>query len=785
MFLFVIYSFVGVTLEAFSSCTTREFSSIKGDDIKRFSNFWSTNLDPYGTGFIPMRMVPPLIRSLGSPFDILSLSVSRMRYLCIREELLMLSKDYKTFEATRHDGPLLTLFHKFKEIEENLWRPILEEHSAHKIDKDRNAHHRNVNEEEEDSQTGSDGVANELSGPNYNNGIDPSSDDGPEYKIESDIPVESRHDPASKQQDFQVHPFQISGSEFGRRQSVVGKRRPSKARKAIKSSSSDKTRRKSFAAFPAAAKVNLMIDEDHSIPKSTVALRNPKTTWSIRLVQVPLWVLSKLIPTYEFMRRPPGHVRFDEVLNALIYWNPTFHVIPRNIVASRMELDQVIMRSVALQIILALFNGVVTRSRSSKTLLAVELSTGHNSSHDSEGEIAEESTPNDKSLQSLIESSQGFPNSWMEAARFWEREEEESTSRGALARILTQGQASLGELSEVASDLGLDIESKENIFEDEQIPDVLCSDPRLARACDHVRAKEIVHRLLKAGHGKLLKLYAEGFGFDVYSVPELSDLDGGQLLTLIQNKVIQAKVLEIDGPTGFDENEDLDEQLLEATNHLQNINAQVAKSRNERDQLVAVLAEARSRQMAAQAETDRVAAALRLQGIEVDFEDVADPLSPLSPRPSEEELGATFVKSVTNSQQDTAATNGSEGATAKTAAAAGSSELAKIRETIAIKRGQIQRLQEQLKISKAREANGASLNEVRTDEDEAAILACRQARLQRRIERRQQAPDPSNAASKSGLSAMGIEGPKKPKYGKGKIEQALLSSQRGKMPAWL
>ena len=77
---------VGVTLEAFASCTSREQSSIKQEDIQLFSKFWVVNLDPLATGFIPLKMVPPMIRSVGSPFDILSVRLRTMRYLCIRQD---------------------------------------------------------------------------------------------------------------------------------------------------------------------------------------------------------------------------------------------------------------------------------------------------------------------------------------------------------------------------------------------------------------------------------------------------------------------------------------------------------------------------------------------------------------------------------------------------------------------------------------------------------------------------------------------------------------------------
>jgi len=117
--------------------------------------------------------------------------------------------------------------------------------------------------------------------------------------------------------------------------------------------------------------------------------------------------------------------------------------------------------------------------------------------------------------------------------------------------------------------------------------------------------------------------------------------------------------------------------------------------------------------------------------------------------------------------------------TLKDIPSSGAMDLAKLRDEIAVKRAQLKRLQEQLKVSKIREAASSTVTD-HTEEEEAEMVACRQARLQRRMERRQQVSDLSNTASKSGLTAMGIEGPKKTRYNKGNAEETA-----GKLPAWL
>jgi hypothetical protein len=374
----------------------------------------------------------------------------------------------------------------------------------------------------------------------------------------------------------------------------------------------------------------------------------------------------------------------------------------------------------------------------------------------------------------------------MDAANFWQKEEEESTSRGALASSLIQNRVTMSELISIGSDQGLQLKSLPNVFEDEQIPDILCSDPRLAPACNQVRAKEIISRLLKAGHEQLLKSYAEGLGFDVYSVTDLSELSANELTSLLKLKPVQVTVLEVDGPLCADENENMDDAIAESSDRIVELNDELVKIKGERAQRIAVVAGARSCQVAAQTETDCLASALRLQGIDLEAKEV--------PEPADATLllddATVQVDGWLGSQNDlgtvmfggTAVNDSSIDQTSTGIPSSGAVDMAKLRDEIAVKRThwQLKRLQEQLKVSQIREAAGPTVTD-HTEAEDAEMLSCRQIRLQHRMEQRQQVSD-LNTASKSGLSAMGIEGPKKTVtlYTKSNAEDTA-----GKLPAWL
>ena len=715
-----------------------------------------------------------------------------MRYLCIREELSILSKKTKKLVVTDQDGPLFKLFCRLKTLEEKLWKPILEEHSASNSQQrfDSSDHPTGIDYDydgNEDENEEDDCIETESEQNISTNSAEVTYSSQITNAVNTEFTAEGANTTRNKFQNYEPgmqdekHPFQISGSGFGRRQNVVGKRRISVTRKA-KKSSSKKLKQKSFLSSP-------FNRPDQTRPDSSdtrnMSRTSPNATWSIRLIQVPLWFLSKLLPTHEFLRRPQDHVRFDEVLNALIYWNPSFTFFPRSFVAARSDLDQTIVQTVAQQLISGLLSGIAIRFRASKRRKEAEKSTEEPVEKSDENSAIVLTGENSFRFET---NSEIFPSSWIEAARFWEKEEEESTSRGLLARILIQRKVSLNDLYTIGNDQGLDLKLQEDIFEDEQIADVLCTDPRLAPACNHVRAREIALRLLKAGHEKLLKLYAEAMGFDVSSAPNVAEISGEELLSLLKIKPIQAKIEEIDGPAGSDENENLDQALHESILQLEDHNIQLTKIMQERDQLLAVVTEARARYASSKAENDKIVAALRVQGIkiEVDHEESDPSLS------DDQQIKAgwdAYMQGNTELMSPEFSQSNSEFSSAASkdeikSSRAKIAENAKLRDAIAIKRAQLQRLQEQLKISKMREASVEKTAQS-PKEVEVAALASRQARLQRQMDRRQQVSGPSNAASKSGLSAMGIEGPKISRYSKAKAEKASAGNQRVKLPAWL
>ena len=127
----------------------------------------------------------------------------------------------------------------------------------------------------------------------------------------------------------------------------------------------------------AAAKANPIIANDELQGKNSSHTGTTQATWKIRLVQVPIWFLLKLLPQHEFLKRRPEHVRFDELLHALIYWNLSFRFVPRSSIVSRSDLDKENVTCVAREKIGVLCCGVVTRYHLAKLLLLAETNFNH------------------------------------------------------------------------------------------------------------------------------------------------------------------------------------------------------------------------------------------------------------------------------------------------------------------------------------------------------------------------------------------------------------------------
>lgn len=89
----------------------------------------------------------------------------------------------------------------------------------------------------------------------------------------------------------------------------------------------------------------------------------PAPTLKIRFYTYFKRFLKLFLSHNEANQRVPGHVRYNEIILALLYWNKERNIVPQKMMEKRLEQDQAIQFEVAFQLISAVCTGGVVRRR--------------------------------------------------------------------------------------------------------------------------------------------------------------------------------------------------------------------------------------------------------------------------------------------------------------------------------------------------------------------------------------------------------------------------------------
>jgi hypothetical protein len=96
------------------------------------------------------------------------------------------------------------------------------------------------------------------------------------------------------------------------------------------------------------------------------SMREPVPTLFMRFWDMMLWFSEGMLTDEERTARKPGHVRYSELITALMYWNKARNIVPSKDQEERKEFDEVIITEVAFQLIKGCINGGVVRWRKRK-----------------------------------------------------------------------------------------------------------------------------------------------------------------------------------------------------------------------------------------------------------------------------------------------------------------------------------------------------------------------------------------------------------------------------------
>lgn len=90
--------------------------------------------------------------------------------------------------------------------------------------------------------------------------------------------------------------------------------------------------------------------------------KGPVVTNTERMYRVARFLLSLLLAKQDRCVRPKGLIRFDEMVNALMYWNPNGDPIPKKISEKREEFDIDVIEVAGAQLIQGVYRGVTVRN---------------------------------------------------------------------------------------------------------------------------------------------------------------------------------------------------------------------------------------------------------------------------------------------------------------------------------------------------------------------------------------------------------------------------------------
>ena len=97
--------------------------------------------------------------------------------------------------------------------------------------------------------------------------------------------------------------------------------------------------------------------------KATASMKEPTPSVFMRFWDGMIWLAEGLLTDEERTARKPGHVRYSEVIIALMYWNKKRNIVPSKDQEERKEFDEIIITEVAFQLIHGCINGGIVRRR--------------------------------------------------------------------------------------------------------------------------------------------------------------------------------------------------------------------------------------------------------------------------------------------------------------------------------------------------------------------------------------------------------------------------------------
>uniref|UniRef100_A0A7S0W071 HPt domain-containing protein n=1 Tax=Hemiselmis tepida TaxID=464990 RepID=A0A7S0W071_9CRYP len=299
-------------------------------------------------------------------------------------------------------------------------------------------------------------------------------------------------------------------------------------------------------------------------PRPKVSKR-PRVAWGHRWTILKRLLVGLLLNPQDRLVRPRGEVRYDEVVNAMMYWNTEADTTPSKIITRRQEWDSNIIDQVSCQAIQGLFKGRMVRKKLAEIRAKREKNIDmRRRRHFTQGRLnlmgKEDGDPTQKgnfSERELELLDQGYTLEEMQERIKKEEEERavreaaENELRALFRKVLDKKMLGDGDLTEnflleCAGELGIepppqgfflsyDMEKLEAV---RLHPAMKTVSARVDQTAEHIRAQWLLQRMLDEGFERTLKVIAEQKELNIYGVFSLVEMSLPELLTLLRDSSV-------------------------------------------------------------------------------------------------------------------------------------------------------------------------------------------------------------------------------------------------------
>jgi hypothetical protein len=573
----ILNLFVGMILNNFSFCADggNARTIITEHDIERFARIWVREADTKQTGTIPMDFIYKLMFRIGAPLGMYGTKQNIGRFLCVREhvrrQVEALDDDSKMGYGTRMFRWIVRiemLKHEQAMIDWREMQKTAKRYGRELKERDMSEEKTGLEQFEADMDFSADDDEEEKD-PN----ADVSFEDDNADVAQAIALAEKKNfvgwytaKPATKNITKTVSGGQLGHSGvLSRRIVVVGGKMgyggapknkgppKAKSRKVVKKQVTHDYNTAKILAKREEEKTKQMdawIEEDrmkHAFITMAKGQTSPKPTWGMKIAGGIRWFIEGMISkrTAVVCKRLPGYACYDDVFNALLYWNNKDDIIPSFLLEERRVEDDIVISTVANQLIEGLMRGAIFRRRRRRMNENVRAQAAMGKAigflkkfRQGKGEKAEEARIAAARLPTPIPR----PSTGCRfAAENILYDEGGDTDRGILATLILDLKIDSFKLADKAQSWGFKLGDDGVMGVDDRGIGLLMGLEDMAQPLKELKARRNIHSL-SGEEARLLRMAADMNGIDLQDVPDIADLPYEDLATILGDSTVKSKL---------------------------------------------------------------------------------------------------------------------------------------------------------------------------------------------------------------------------------------------------